>query len=128
MTGQMGVPVIVVDSEVVIGFDRSRIDHLLSSQRTVQRPRLGLKVTDASRAIARRDALASGALVVGVAAASLGEKAGIIKGDIIVEIDRKPIRNSHDLEQALFALKPGQRIAIVFLRGARTLRADINIP
>jgi glutaredoxin 3 len=28
-TGQMGVPVIVIDSEVIVGFDKDRIDSLL---------------------------------------------------------------------------------------------------
>ncbi|MCM8773169.1 MAG: thioredoxin family protein [Candidatus Omnitrophica bacterium] len=29
ISGQMGVPVIVIDGEVVVGFDRARIDSLL---------------------------------------------------------------------------------------------------
>ena len=29
LSGQMGVPVIVVDDEVIIGFDRERLDSLL---------------------------------------------------------------------------------------------------
>ena len=28
-TGQMAVPVILVDDEVVVGFDRARLEHLL---------------------------------------------------------------------------------------------------
>jgi glutaredoxin-like YruB-family protein len=31
VSGQMGVPVVVIDGEAVVGFDRSRIDSLLSS-------------------------------------------------------------------------------------------------
>ncbi|MFC1594028.1 Uxx-star family glutaredoxin-like (seleno)protein [Candidatus Omnitrophota bacterium] len=31
LSGQMGVPVIVVDSEVVVGFDRDRLEKLLVS-------------------------------------------------------------------------------------------------
>ena len=30
-TGQMGVPVIVVDSEVIVGFDKDRLDSLLGA-------------------------------------------------------------------------------------------------
>lgn len=30
-TGQMGVPVIVVDGEAIVGFDKARLDSLLSS-------------------------------------------------------------------------------------------------
>lgn len=31
LSGQMGVPVIVIDGEVIIGFDKSRIDFLTSA-------------------------------------------------------------------------------------------------
>ena len=30
LSGQMGVPVIVIDSEIMIGFDKARIDSLLN--------------------------------------------------------------------------------------------------
>lgn len=30
VSGQMGVPVIVIDKEVIVGFDRARIDALLN--------------------------------------------------------------------------------------------------
>ena len=30
LSGQMGVPVIVVDDNVVVGFDRDKLDHLLN--------------------------------------------------------------------------------------------------
>jgi glutaredoxin 3 len=33
LSGQMGVPVIVIDDQVVIGFDRNKIDGLLSGNR-----------------------------------------------------------------------------------------------
>ena len=32
ISGQMGVPVIIIDGEIIIGFDRSRIDELLNIQ------------------------------------------------------------------------------------------------
>lgn len=32
LSGQMGVPVIVINGEVIVGFDRSKIESLLSSQ------------------------------------------------------------------------------------------------
>ena len=124
----MGVPVTVIDGEVVVGFDRPRLDRLLAGGKAGQRPRLGLKVADAAKATrVREEASVTGALVGSVAPASLGERAGIIKGDIIVEIDQKPVRSADDLEKALSGLRPGSNVAIVFLRGARTLKTDVNI-
>jgi len=33
LTGQMGVPVISVDGQVLVGFDKSRLDQLLGQQK-----------------------------------------------------------------------------------------------
>lgn len=128
LTGQTGVPVIVVDGQVVIGFDRPRLEQLLARSGNGQRPRLGLKVADASRVAQKVGAIpVFGALVGGVAPSSLGQRAGLREGDIITEINMRPIRNADDLEQALSGLKEGGRAAIVFLRGDQTLRTEIVV-
>jgi glutaredoxin-like YruB-family protein len=128
LAGQMGVPVIVVDSEVVIGFDRARLEQLLAKEGDGQRPRFGLKIADASRVAQKVGAVpVFGALVGAVAPASSGEKAGLRSGDIITEINMRPIHNADDLEQTLANLAPGGNMAIVFLRGEKTLRAEIVI-
>ena len=51
LTGQMGVPVITVDGQVVIGFDRARLDTLLvkGSAGSGKRLKFGLKIADASK-------------------------------------------------------------------------------
>jgi glutaredoxin len=62
LTGQMGVPVVVVDGQPVIGFNRPMLQELLSKGNGRQRPRLGMKVTDADRSSRRH--LYSGQLSV----------------------------------------------------------------
>ena len=128
VTGQMGVPVIVIDGQVVIGFDRPRLEQLLAGSSGGQRPHFGLKVADASRIAQKVGGVAiAGAFVGAVAPSSLGEKAGLRSGDIITEVNLRPIRNADDLEQAMAELKPSSRATIVFLRGQETLRAEIVI-
>ncbi len=51
LTGQIGVPVIVVDGQAVIGFDRASLQELLVGGGSRQRPHLGLRVADASRGV-----------------------------------------------------------------------------
>ena len=46
LTGQMGVPVIVIDGQAVVGFDRTRIRELLSAAEPPP-VRFGLKIADA---------------------------------------------------------------------------------
>jgi glutaredoxin 3 len=128
LTGQMGVPVIVVDGQPIIGFDRPRLEALLSRGDGGQRPRFGLKIADASR-IAQKAGEVSvfGALVGAVAPVSLGAKAGLQPGDIITEVNLRRINNADDLEKALGSLASGNRVTIGFLRGQKTLRSEIEI-
>jgi len=128
LTGQMGVPVIVVDGEVIIGFDRARLEHLLAQNSAEQRPHFGLKVADATK-ITQKSGTAplSGAFVGAVAPSSPGERAGIRKGDIITEVNLRQINNADDLEHALANLTHGSRATIVFLGGQQRLRAEIAI-
>ena len=126
LTGHMGVPVIMVDGQVVIGFDRARLEHLLAGRGNGHHPLFGLKVADASRIAQKLGAVpVFGALVGAVAPSSLGERAGIKEGDIITEINMRPVRNADDLESALSNLSPGSKATIILLRGQETLKSEI---
>jgi len=128
LTGQMGVPVIVVDQEVIVGFNRPRLQELLAGDSRPGHPHLGLKVADASR-IARQtgEIPVFGAIIGAVAPSSPGEKAGLGAGDIITEINLQRISGADDLEKAVTGLHAGSRLAITFLRGGQTLKAEITV-
>ena len=128
LTGQMGVPVIVVDGQAIIGFDRPRLQQLLATGGNGKRPRLGLKVTDAST-VARKpgEPPLFGALVGSVSPSSPGEKAGIRAGDVITAVNRQRINNVAELEQALKSLPNGNRIPITYYRGEEAVKSEILI-
>lgn len=114
---QRGVPVLTVDDQVVVGFDRPRLEKLLS-QTKAQRPSLGISIADASRMAMKAGALpVFGALVGKVAPSSPGERAGLRPGDIITEANLRPINNAADLEKVLEGLAPGSRLALTVTRG-----------
>ena len=128
LTGQMGVPVIVVDGQVIVGFDRERLEQLIGRGGGDNRPRFGLKVADASKITRKMGGLpVFGALVGSVAPGSPAERAGIKEGDIITEINMRPIRGADDLEKALSNLRSGARAAIILQRGQQSLRAEVVI-
>ena len=128
LSGQMGVPVIAVDGQIVIGFDRARLQQLLDGGSSHKHPRFGLKVADASR-IARQpgEPPVFGALVGSVASSSPGERAGIRAGDVITEINRKRVNNAAELEQVLGALTSGSRVPVTFYRSEQALRSEVVI-
>jgi glutaredoxin-like YruB-family protein len=125
-TGQMGVPVIVIDDQVVVGFDRPRLDQLLSKQEDRQRVSLGIKAADASKFAQKHGAIpVFGALVGGVRQGSPGQTAGLQEGDIITEINLRPVHSVNDLESALGSLSQGSMVSIVYQRGQNEHRSEI---
>jgi glutaredoxin 3 len=128
LTGQMGVPVIVVNGEAVIGFNRARLQELVSRGGNGNRPRLGLKVADASRMSRKSgEPPVFGAAVGSVELSSPGERAGIKAGDIITYINQTRINNTADLERVVSTLTSGSRVPVVFHRGEQVNRAELVI-
>lgn len=120
-SGQRGVPVITVDDQVVVGFDRPRLEMLLERHGPV-RPSLGISIADASRIAIKSGALpVFGALVGRVRPSSPGERAGLMQGDIITEANLRPISSAADFEKVLMALSDGARLNLTVTRGGKTL-------
>ena len=127
LTGQMGVPVIVIDGEIIIGFDIQRITELLNSPKAAApKVRFGLRIADAQKMPLQAGAGAvQGAYVGDVAPGFLGEKAGLKTGDIITRVNDKSVNGAADLEQILTAVKSGDIIAFIFLRGGQQSKSEI---
>ena len=124
-TGQMGVPVTIIDGEIVVGFDRGRLEHLTAQARTGGRSAFGASIADASRITAKQgSAVMLGAYVGGVRSGSVAERAGLAPGDIITELNMRHIANANDLEDALARLSSGSRFSLVFLRGNGTMTTE----
>jgi S1-C subfamily serine protease len=123
-SGQMGVPVTIIDGQVVVGFDRGRLQELLAGGKI----HFGLKVADADRIAQKQGAIpVFGALVGEVALGSLGEKAGLNPGDIITEISGRRISNAADVSKVLGEFKSGSVMTILFLRGDSTRKSEIVV-
>jgi membrane-associated protease RseP (regulator of RpoE activity) len=121
-SGQMGVPVIVIDGEVIVGFNRARLQELLAGGKV----RLGLMVADADRVAQKQGSVpVFGAVIGGVAPGSLGERAGLKPGDIITEINTRRITRAADVEQAISGLNGGSIVTVLFLRGNETRKSEI---
>ena len=114
-TGQMGVPVTIIDGQTVIGFDRARLEQVLSQE---QRPSLGATVADAGKITAKQGTgITLGAYVGRVRPRSLAERLGLAAGDIITEVNMQRIADADDIESTLSKLSKGSRISLVLIRG-----------
>lgn len=132
-SGQMGVPVIRVGSEYIVGFDRPRLERLLAAAPAAPpspppRPRFGAAVADAASYLAKRGQLpVFGALVGNVAPGSPAERAGLAPGDIITGIGLRTIANATQVEEALANLQGGGRVSIAYSRGQRQITRDVVV-
>ena len=121
-TGQMGVPVTIIDGHTIIGFDRAQLEQVLSLE---QRPSLGAAVADASKITAKQGTVITfGAYVGKVRPNSLAERLGLAAGDIITEVNMKRIANADDIGSALSKLSKGSRISLVLIRGNKELTTE----
>lgn len=120
-SGQRGVPVIVVDDAVVVGFDQARLEQLLTVP--PRHAALGASVADAVRFSAN----AEGAYVGQIRLGSPAERAGLRLGDIVVQIGGRPVRSASDLEQSLAGLAPGARVALEWIRHDERIHGEATL-
>jgi S1-C subfamily serine protease len=127
-TNQTGVPVITVGNQYVIGFDQRRLEELLAGQgggAAEQKPSFGLQIADASKITQKAGVLPIfGAFVGSVKPGSAAERAGLQRGDVVTEINLRPISNADDLAKALSGLSHGSRVIMTFLRGQQKLHTE----
>ncbi len=111
---QRGVPVIVIDGQVVVGFNRPQLERILS---TIARPKLGASVADAA-AMAERGLTTerSGVYVGKVTPGGVADQAGLHPQDVIVTFAGRAVSSAAQLQQLIAGVTPHQTIPIEFIR------------
>ena len=117
-TGQQGVPVIIIDGQIVIGFNRPEIDRLLAG---TSKPTLGAFVSDAARVTGGN---AEGAYVGRIKPDSLATELGLIHGDIIISIDMQPVMDAGSLAEIIAKMKPSRRFSLTYVRNNRPVTVE----
>jgi len=90
----------------------------------------GLTVQDVTPEIARTLGLkkAQGVVITAVERGSPADDAGLRRGDVILEIDRKTVRNLSEYRQAIAGLKTGEVSLFRVQRGQSTTFVTLRIP
>ena len=125
LSGQQGVPVSIIDGQVVLGADMPRINDILM-QRASRPPRLGVSIADAAQIAAKRSTkLPPGAYVGRVRPASSAALAGLRVGDVIVQLAGQSIQSDQDVHRVTAGLQYDQPLDVVVWRGGQrtSLRA-----
>jgi len=68
----------------------------------------------------------AGVLIVGLEDDTPAKKAGLVEGDIVIELDGKPVRNIDDLQRLLTDERVGVSIPITILRRTEMITLDVT--
>jgi S1-C subfamily serine protease len=126
-SGQQGVPVTVIGGDVILGFNRPRLEQVVA-RASRPRPRFGAKVAGAE-AIARKQgiSLPAGAYIGGVRPDTPAARAGLQEGDVVISLNGKTIRGSKDLQRALSSVSIGEPLEIVWWRNGREVFGQLEL-
>ena len=103
----------------------------------IERPYIGIYFTEVDAQLAQDEDLRvdSGVLIrgdavsgrTGVIAGGPADVAGLRDGDILTQIDGRPIDATHQLDVALLEHEPGDTIELTVLRGNKTLQRQVAL-
>jgi serine protease Do len=121
--GYMGIG-FAVPSQMV----KAVIDSLVSKGKVV-RGWLGVTIQEVSPELAKQFGLknARGALVSDILEGSPAEKAGITRGDVIIEVDRKPVENAVQLRNLVASLAIGAKANVKVIRDKKERTFEVVI-
>lgn len=132
-SGQQGVPQTLIGDELIVGFDRPKLERAIAAMAAKGgqkgaggRKPLGAKVADASKYVLPGGEALQGAYVGAVKPGSPADNAGVRSGDIIVAVSSMPVRSAEDLSTALGKLKAGIT-KLTIKRGTDTRTVSVEL-
>ncbi|MDY0327956.1 MAG: Do family serine endopeptidase [Arcobacteraceae bacterium] len=103
------------------------ISQALISDGVVKRGYLGVSIGDITADLKEFYLNKSGALVMDIQKDSPAQKAGLKRGDLIIEIDSKPVTDASDLRNKIGMMLPNTNISIRFIRDKKTLITNTTL-
>ncbi|QOG11587.1 Do family serine endopeptidase [Arcobacter sp. FWKO B] len=93
----------------------------------VKRGYLGVSIGDVTADLKEFYQNKSGALVMDIQKDSPAQKAGLKRGDLIIEIDSKPVSDASDLRNRIGMMVPNTNISIKYIRDKKTLITNATL-
>ena len=93
------------------------------------RAALGASVTTVTPTLAAQDNLSvdQGVLIVSVVPNGPAATAGLQAGDVIVQVDNKPVTDVQSLADALLSKNPGDTVAVTVYRGNQQMTVNVKL-
>lgn len=68
-----------------------------------------------------------GVLIAGVVSGGPAERAGLRRGDLVLEIDGEPVRSARELLRRVAGMTPGQETRLTLLRDGREQSVTVQV-
>jgi S1-C subfamily serine protease len=117
LTGQNGVPVIVIDGQTIVGFNQPRLEQLIAQAEAAARPKFGAGIANVGKEGRKGVPIVFGAYVGRIGTGSIAERVGLAIGDVIIQMNKQKISDTTDLEHFMTGIKQGDKLSVVFIRG-----------
>ena len=113
---------------VPINMVKAILDPLISKGK-VTRAWLGVYIQEVTPEIAEKFGLekAQGALVADISPNSPAERAGLMRGDIILKIDGQEVKNVSDLQQKVRSRRPGDTVTVEVWRDRKSMVFEVAL-
>jgi serine protease Do len=93
----------------------------------VERGSIGVVFNQSTPALARMYGVKDGVTISGVTPGGPAEKAGLQAEDTITSINGKPVKNGDELVNTISSIKPGNKIAVDYVRNGQEKHANIGV-
>src|SRR5580704_11734551 len=113
---------------VPVNLAREVMDQIMDHGK-VNRAYLGIMVQDVTPAIAKAMGLntMTGVLVGDVTATGPAQKSGIKRGDIILDVNGKPVADSRELRNTISMMQPGEPVKLQIVRNGSTQNLTVKL-
>ena len=104
---------------------RQVADSLIANKGKVVRPWVGISMQLLTPELKKQFKAESGVLVGDVIRGDPADQAGVKAGDVVTKIGSTSVRTPHDLQFALLAYNPGDKIPVTLLRNGKELTVQL---
>jgi Do/DeqQ family serine protease len=93
----------------------------------VQRAFIGVSIRNIDQTIMEKESLSTtdGAFVMGLSEGGAAGEAGIKRGDVIISVEGKEVRNVPELQEKVSSYRPGDLIDVAVLRDGKVLKKPV---